>query len=76
MSQIPLSQCLSSHLGIVIRPNFLAAVRRLNEILPDSPPLSHLPGKFLVHQTCREHLEGPSLVLGVDVNNIAKSPEP
>jgi hypothetical protein len=59
----------SFHLCIVIRPNFLAAVRCLHEILSDGPSLSHLFGKFLVHQTCGKHLECPPLILGLDVTN-------
>ena len=64
----------SSHLSVVISPNFLAAVCCLDEILSDSPSLSHLLGKFLVHQTCGKHLECPPLVLDLDVTDDAVEP--
>lgn len=69
MNQTSLDPNYSSHLGMVVRPDFLAAVCCLDEILSDSSFLSHILGKFLVHQTCRKHLEGPPLVLGLDVSN-------
>jgi len=68
MSPILPNKALSPYLGIIIRPNFLAAVCRLDEIFSDSSLLSHLPGEFLVHQTRCKHLEGSPFVLDVDVN--------
>ena len=68
MSPIHLNKSFSFHLGIIICPNFLAAIRCLYKIVSDSSPLGHLLGEFLVHQTCSKNLESPALVLGRDIN--------
>ena len=65
----PFEQAPSSHLGIVIRPDFLATVSCLDKVLSDRSPLSHLFGKSLVHQTCCKYLEGPALVLCMGVSD-------
>ena len=74
MSQISLDANYLSHLGIVIRPNLLAAICCLDEIFSDSPSLSHVLGKFLIHQARRKYLQGPPLVLYLDVSNDAPGP--
>lgn len=68
MSPIRPEKALSPYLGIIIRPNFLAAVCCLDEVLSDSSLLSHFLGKFLVHQTRCKHLEGSPFVLDMDIS--------
>jgi len=75
MTGVPLDKSLSSHLGVIIRPDLLATVCCLDKVFSNSPPFSHLPGEFLVHQTCCEHLEGPPLVLCMVVNDGKPGPE-
>lgn len=74
MSPILPNKVFSPYLGIIIRPNFLAAVCRLDEVLSDSSPLSHLFCEFLVHQTRCKHLEGSPFVLDMNINRHETGP--